>query len=291
MAADELDLVLTGLRLEPGAVHGPLDKPAPDITGKLLVNIWSLCAFGPGQLLVEHSKVLELQAGDCLILRPPAMGQPPGRSLPVSSCVRIPDLPDDFAGIALSGQLSLAGRTEHPLLAALPALTQAPRGILCQAHPNSCVSDLIEAAARSGTADTTLFGRLFEVLLIQVLRWKISAGSTTGPGFARALQDPGLGRAIAAMHHNPGYNWSLERLAAAGGLSRSAFSRRFTELTGTPAMKYLTSCRMHIALRQIRAGQGDIERVARFIGYRSPAAFQKAFKRVHGLTPAQAAGA
>jgi AraC-like DNA-binding protein len=81
--------------------------------------------------------------------------------------------------------------------------------------------------------DTTLFGRLLEVLPIQVLRWKISAGSTTGPGFARALQDPGLGRAIAAMHHNPGYNGSLERLAAAGVLSRSALSRRFAELTGT----------------------------------------------------------
>jgi AraC-like DNA-binding protein len=287
---DDLDLVLTGLRLEPIALHQPTASPRPDEAGKLAVNVWVMCAFAALRLAIDDSRMLGLQRGDSLVLHAESAGQrSAGSSREVLRCP-LPQLPEDFTGIALSGQLTLAGRLEHPLLAALPALTLVRRGAPCIAECNSFVSDLIEAAACTGATDSTMFGRLFEILLIQVLRQKVSAGIAP-TGFSRAVQDPGLGRAIAAIHHNPGYNWSLERLAAAGGLSRSAFSRRFTAITGTPAMKYLTSCRMHIAMRQIRDGQDDMEHIARVIGYRSPAAFQKAFKRVHGLTPAQAVGA
>lgn len=286
---DDLDLILTGLRLDPIALHQPTASRRPAEAGNLCVNVWVLCAFAPLRLALDDSRVLGLERGDSLVLRADSAEQRSTRwSHDVLRC-RLPQLPENFTGIAVSGQLTLAGRLEHPLLAALPAVTLVRRGAPCLEECNSFVSDLIEAAARTGTTDSTMFGRLFEILLIQVLRQKVSA-EIAPPGFARAVQDPGLGRAIAAIHRNPGYNWSLERLAAAGGLSRSAFSRRFTALTGTPAMKYLTSCRMHIAMRQIRAGQDDMEHIARVIGYRSPAAFQKAFKRVHGLTPAQAVG-
>lgn len=286
---DDLDLILTGLRLDPIALHQPTASRRPAEAGNLCVNVWVLCAFAALRLAIDDSRVLGLERGDSLVLRADSAKQRSTRwSHDVLRC-RLPQLPENFTGIAVSGQLTLAGRLEHPLLAALPAVTLVRRGAPCLEECNSFVSDLIEAAARTGTTDSTMFGRLFEILLIQVLRQKVSA-EIAPPGFARAVQDPGLGRAIAAIHRNPGYNWSLERLAAAGGLSRSAFSRRFTALTGTPAMKYLTSCRMHIAMRQIRAGQDDMEHIARVIGYRSPAAFQKAFKRVHGLTPAQAVG-
>jgi AraC-like DNA-binding protein len=91
-----------------------------------------------------------------------------------------------------------------------------------------------------------------------------------------------------AIHENPGRNWSLEHLAEVACLSRSTFSRQFTEITGIPAMHYLTLWRMHTAPTRLKAGNRDLQCVAREVGYLSAAAFQKAFKRVHGFTPTQA---
>jgi AraC-like DNA-binding protein len=48
---------------------------------------------------------------------------------------------------------------------------------------------------------------------------------------------------------------------------------------------------MHTALTRLKAGTRNLESIAHQVGYRSSAAFQKAFKRVHGFTPAQATAA
>ncbi len=49
-------------------------------------------------------------------------------------------------------------------------------------------------------------------------------------------------------------------------LSRSTFSRQFTELTGITAVHYLTLWRMHTALTRLKAGNRDLHCVAREVG-------------------------
>lgn len=129
--------------------------------------------------------------------------------------------------------------------------------------------------------------RQFEILLIQLFS-VIELHPLADTGIRCAQQDKRVARAVAAIHEMPGFNWSLERLAEVAGLSRSAFSRRFAQAAGMSAIQYLTAWRMHVAFRQLQGQPVDIEDTARAVGYLSPTAFQKAFKRVHGMTPAQA---
>ncbi len=77
----------------------------------------------------------------------------------------------------------------------------------------------------------------------------------------------------------------MAALADELAMSRSAFAARFTELVGEPAMRYVTRWRMNIALDGLQADGATIAELAGRLGYRSDAAFARAFKRVTGLSP------
>ena len=68
-------------------------------------------------------------------------------------------------------------------------------------------------------------------------------------------------------------------------MSRSAFAARFTDLVGEPAMQYVTRWRMHLALDELTGGDATVAELADRLGYRSEAAFARAFKRVIGSPP------
>lgn len=196
--------------------------------------------------------------------------------------------------LILGVDVELASRIHHPLFAGLPGATLARRAAFratgTRQHAGYLIdqSGIAQRGDHSRGAESAIIDRLVDILLIQTLKAHYAASGNDQP-FVRALHDPAITRAVVAIHAAPGHNWCLERLAAASGLSRSVFSRRFTTLTGVPAMQYLTQWRMHIALEQLRAGVSDPETIAHAVGYLSPTAFRKTFKRVHGFTPAQAA--
>jgi AraC-like DNA-binding protein len=52
-------------------------------------------------------------------------------------------------------------------------------------------------------------------------------------------------------------------------------------------MQYLTRWRLLLAARRLRDTRASVAAVAEAVGYESPAAFQRAFKRELGATPAQ----
>jgi transcriptional regulator GlxA family with amidase domain len=70
-------------------------------------------------------------------------------------------------------------------------------------------------------------------------------------------------------------------------VSRSAFALRFKELVGESPLEYLTRWRMHQASRWLRDGKSKLLEVAKQVGYDSDGAFNKAFKRVLGVTPGE----
>ena len=74
-----------------------------------------------------------------------------------------------------------------------------------------------------------------DLLLIQVLRaW--SASAVDAPGLLRAALDPAIGRALSAIHADPGHQWTIEELARHALSSRSGFAAKFQALAGaTPA--------------------------------------------------------
>lgn len=125
--------------------------------------------------------------------------------------------------------------------------------------------------------------RLADVVVIQAIRGWLEAGST-GPGWLRALRDPQVGGAVAAVHRSPGTPWTLDLLAREARMSRSAFAARFTGLAGEPALRYVTRWRMHLATVELARG-ARVGELARRLGYESEAAFSRAYKRVTGVPP------
>ena len=130
-----------------------------------------------------------------------------------------------------------------------------------------------------------ILARLADVVAAIIVRGWIECGCSGASGLVDALRDPRLARAIAALHREPGRNWSVATLAAEAGCSRSVFAERFQSLTGVPPLHYVAELRMRLASQWIGAGRMPIEAVANALGYASQAAFGRAYKRVMGHSP------
>jgi AraC-like DNA-binding protein len=74
-------------------------------------------------------------------------------------------------------------------------------------------------------------------------------------------------------------------LAEQVGMSRSAFADKFADVVGESPMEYVTRWRLQKAASLLRAGELALAEVAARVGYQSDAAFNKAFKRLMGVTP------
>jgi AraC-like DNA-binding protein len=127
--------------------------------------------------------------------------------------------------------------------------------------------------------------RLGDILVIQAIRSWIETDPSSRTGWLGALQDRQIGRAISLIHRDPARHWTVESLARELAMSRSAFAARFTELVDEPAMQYVTRWRMLVAVEALREGGTTVGELARRLGYRSEAAFARAFKRVVGMPP------
>ena len=99
-------------------------------------------------------------------------------------------------------------------------------------------------------------------------------------------RDRFVARALALMHAQPVYPWTVEALAREVGISRSGLAQRFTELVGLPPMQYLALWRLQLAARQLRLTDSSLASIAEAAGYESEASFNRAFKREFGKPPA-----
>jgi AraC-like DNA-binding protein len=127
--------------------------------------------------------------------------------------------------------------------------------------------------------------RLADILVVQAIRSWIETDPAAQTGWLGALQDRQIGRAISLIHRDPARAWTVAQLAHEVAMSRSAFAARFTELVEEPAMQYVTRFRMHVALDALREEGATIAELASRLGYRSQAAFARAFRRVIGVPP------
>jgi AraC-like DNA-binding protein len=131
----------------------------------------------------------------------------------------------------------------------------------------------------------TVITRLSDVVVIQAIRSWLESSPATGTGWLAALRDPQIGKALALMHRRPGQEWSVETLAFQVGMSRSAFAARFHELVGQTPLRYLTEWRMRVAHNRLIETDDTLTAISGDLGYRSEAAFCRAFKRVFGQPP------
>jgi AraC-like DNA-binding protein len=185
-----------------------------------------------------------------------------------------------------------AVRFDHPaahnLVAALP-------GLICVealagpdvARVQATLSQIAAETMHPRPGGEAVVTRLADIVVIQAIRAWIETDPGAQSGWLGALRDPQIGRALAAIHADPARAWTVASLAREVAMSRSAFAARFSELVGEPAMQYLTRLRMQVALNALRDEGATVAELAGRLGYRSHAAFARAFKRVVGAAPGE----
>lgn len=131
----------------------------------------------------------------------------------------------------------------------------------------------------------TVMTRLADILVIQAIRTWLDRAPEANIGWLAALRDKQIGRTLALIHRRPEHEWSVAELASEAGMSRSAFSARFTELVSQPAMQYLAQWRLHLARSDLLDTRETVGVIAARAGYQSEAAFGRAYKQFFGVPP------
>jgi len=189
--------------------------------------------------------------------------------------------------LLLCGAFHFAYPSAFPLLQRLPNLIhiRGAHGRLEQGCADS-VRLIARESASQHLGAAVVRRRLTELLFIQVIRLWIDQQAEAAVGWVGALRDQPISAALGLMQQAPAHKWTVNALAAAVALSRSALAARFTALVGEPPMTYLTRWRMLRATRLLK-NEVSMETIAELLGYESEAAFRKAFKRAIGMPPAQ----
>ncbi len=99
------------------------------------------------------------------------------------------------------------------------------------------------------------------------------------------MRDQQISSALNLMHQHPGRPWTIAKLAAEVGMSRSPFATKFTAFVREPPLSYLTRLRMNLAGSYLRSGQLRIGEIAERVGYESQGSFSNAFKRQFAMSP------
>ncbi|MBN8224181.1 MAG: AraC family transcriptional regulator [Xanthomonadales bacterium] len=181
-------------------------------------------------------------------------------------------------------RLDFDGGACNPLARALPPLVALPlarvSGLEQSLELLFCETDRVRCGQR------LLADRIFEVVLIQLLRWLLDHPREAGvrPGFITGLSDPRLARALVAIHDAPGEAWSLQRMAGCAGMSRTAFAGAFRDVVGQTPADYLADWRMALARSRLREGR-PIKLLADELGYANPSALSRAFAAKVGMSP------
>ena len=183
------------------------------------------------------------------------------------------------------GAMALDAHALHPLIALMPPVLRS-----CDVlRQDPMILPLVEAMAveaeSARVGGGTVLSRMADLLATHVIRAWVDCCEATAQGWLAAIRDPRISRALAAIHRDPGRNWTLAGLARIAGQSRSVFAERFSALMGEGPAHYVARWRMKIAQERLRQPDTTVATVAAGLGYESEASFSRAFKRVTGRAP------
>lgn len=211
-----------------------------------------------------------------LRLDPPASG----------TFVRVGDGPAGGEDIIIGGRVAVNATGRELLLHALPPVAHIRSGTPAAPHMHVLMERLFEEVSRERMGSAFAVRQYGQLLLVEVLR-AFMEDAELPTGWLKLLADERLRPAVALIHAQPSRPWSLQDLAKAAAMSRTAFAERFREVAGMPPRAYLNNWRMLTAQRELRSGDTRIRALALDLGYSSESAFSTAFKRSIGVSPLQ----
>lgn len=177
--------------------------------------------------------------------------------------------------------IAFEGGAANPIANALPTCVCIPLADLPDSL--SLLTLLFAEADANNCGRQTIMDRLFEVLLVQLLRQLMESG-TADIGLLAGLAHSQLRRAIVAMHQQPERDWTVEDLATLAGMSRSVFSNKFRLTVGETPASYLQRWRIGLVQKWLKSGQA-LKLISAEAGYGSESALSRAFKSQCGLSP------
>lgn len=141
---------------------------------------------------------------------------------------------------------------------------------------------MLEAAGQQAGA-ALMVSRLIDLVVIRTIRSWVHQGNASG--WLGGLVDARIARAVKAIHENPRERWNIDALADIAGMSRSSFYERFTTLVGQSPQRYSNEWRLALARELLGKSDARVGQVGLSVGYRSEAAFSRAFKALYGHSP------
>ena len=187
--------------------------------------------------------------------------------------------------IMIGGSFDVSGGFANFLLEALPKV------IHIEAHEPSAhafkqILSLLDDELTTGVLGNGAATRaLAELLLVHALRTYSSRRGNNHAAWLNGLSDHKIKSALEIMHAEPGRAWTVGILAKEVGMSRSAFSERFSRKVGLAPLNYLTRWRLEIARDALGTSTRSINKIAQQVGYGSVSAFGLAFKRQYSISP------
>ena len=185
--------------------------------------------------------------------------------------------------VMIVGAYAHDGAVGRLLTLSLPPVMIAPR-----TRSTAAVSALLaEEVRRTGLGQQAILDRLLDALVVTVVReWVAEHRSDLDPSWL-STTDPIALDGLRAMHSDPASTWTVADLAARAHVSRATFAARFHSAVGTSPMAYLARWRLALAAERLGDRALTVAHVGRSVGYDNAFAFSTAFKRHHGVSPAQ----
>ena len=185
----------------------------------------------------------------------------------------------------LCGGFALGGDLPASAVSLLPPMVRVDATALALSAWLEPVLLTLAGQASDGLPGTqAMQAKIAEVFIAEALRsWLIDA-ERAGLLMGAALADEPVAQALETIRQRFDEPWTLARLAAHVGLSRTALATRFRLLVGDSPMHYLTRVRLTQAAGLLATTRLSHHEIAHLTGYATDAALSKAFRRERGET-------
>ena len=146
-------------------------------------------------------------------------------------------------------------------------------------------AQLLEESERPSAGSRAMLEALMNTCLVQLFR-QLCDGPECALPWLDALQDERMAAVLDRLLEHPEHDHSLESLAEAAAMSRSAFAETFHTCFGRTPMAFLRELRLRRGAELLHATELTVERIAHRVGFASRSHFSRAFRDQFGHSPA-----
>lgn len=148
----------------------------------------------------------------------------------------------------------------------------------------SLIQHTIAEAHQQRFGSYSVIERLCDNIFVLTVRNYIERGLVTQSMFA-AMKDRRLETVLSLIHREPWCPWTVDKLCAQAGISKTVLTEKFTRMMGCAPGEYLTRWRMQTAANLLTDSALPMAVIAERCGYFSPSAFTRKFKQRLGVSP------